>query len=394
MNGIGPAQEYMKEHGIDGWLLYDFRGNNPVFARALGGKTRATSRRSYCFIPNNGTPTLLVHGLDHLLFTDVDARKVQYTSWQEMAERLEALMQRCTRIAMEYSPFCAIPMNAWVDAGTVELVRKLGKEVVPSADLFQMAYAAWSEEALRAHLRACGMVATTKDAAFAKIGEKLTLGESVTEYTIQQFIRQRFAEHRLVTDHGPIVAVNAHSGDPHYEPSEESAAPIQRGDWVLIDLWAKEDGPNGVYSDITWVGYCGEQAPDKHQRVFNVVRQARDEAVDAVQQAWHDGDTIKGWQADQVARDVIIEAGYGKYFTHRTGHSMGISPTPHALGVNLDNLETHDTRAILPGVGFSVEPGIYLPEEFGVRLEIDVYVHPQGGPTVTTPVQEEIILIG
>ena len=210
---------------------------------------------------------------------------------------------------------------------------------------------------------------------------------------MQQFIRARFEAHGLVTDHGPIVGVNAHSGDPHYEPSAENHAPIQKGDWVLIDLWAKHPHDEGVYSDVTWCGYAGEgEVPAKHQEVFDTVLGARDAVIDFVQNAWNEGIPIQGWQADMAARDYIDEAGYGDYFIHRTGHSMGISPSPHALGVNLDNLETHDTREILPGVGFSVEPGIYLPD-FGVRSEVDMYVDPEKGPVVTTPIQREVIRI-
>jgi Xaa-Pro aminopeptidase len=242
------------------------------------------------------------------------------------------------------------------------------------------------------HRKACVEVDAVKDAAFSRIGEFLRAGEPVTEYEIQQFIREQFDRRDLYIDHGPIVAVNAHSGDPHYEPTAGRHAPILEGDWILIDLWAKYRDPLAVYCDITWTGYAGSRVPMKHQEVFDIVTGARDAVVEAVQQAWREEVTIQGWQLDRAARDFITGRGYGEFFAHRTGHSMGVSPTAHALGVNLDDLETHDTRAILPGVGFSVEPGIYLPE-FGVRSEIDMYVDPDEGPVVTTSIQREIIRV-
>jgi len=382
----------MGRQAIDGWLLYDFRGSNPVFWRLLGMQ-QATSRRNYLFVPARGEARLLVHGLDKLLFDGAPFAMDRYTSWQEMQAWMRRALDSCNRVAMEYSPGGAIPMHSWVDAGTVEQVRALGVEVVSSANLFQVAAASWSPEAVASHRRACAGVAEAKDAAFAYIGQQLRAGAAVTEYDVQQFIREQFDRHGLITDHGPIVAVNAHSGDPHYEPTAEQHAAIQAGDWVLIDLWARFPGEQDVFSDITWVGYVGEAVPERHQQVYQAVTGARDAVVSGIQQAWRDGITIQGWQADMMARQHIEQAGYGDYFVHRTGHSMGPGASVHALGVNLDNLETHDTREILPGVGFSVEPGIYLPE-FGVRSEIDVYVDPDAGPVVTTPIQREIIRIG
>ena len=386
------AQAYMREQAIDAWLLYDFRNSNPVFWQLLGTR-EATSRRNFILVPQRGEPRLLAHGLDKLLFGGAPFAMETYTSWQEMGAWLRRALEAANRAAMEYSPGGAIPMHSWVDAGTVEQVRALGVEVVSSANLFQVAAASWSDAALASHRRACEAVLAVKDEAFAYITEKLRAGDAVDEYEVQQFIREQFSARGLVTDHGPIVAVNAHSGDPHFEPSADEHAPIRQGDWVLIDLWAKEPGPDGIFCDVTWVGYVGEDVPERHREVYEAVAGARDAVVERLEQAWQDGETLQGWQADQVARDHIAEAGYGDYFVHRTGHSMGPSPTPHALGVNLDNLETHDTREILPGVGFSVEPGIYLPE-FGVRSEIDVYMDPDAGPTVTTAIQREIIRIG
>lgn len=391
MTNLDAAQTYMREQAIDGWLCYDFRESNPVFWHLLGFHA-APTRRNWLFIPARGDATLLVHGLDKLLFTKSDVEQVRYTSWQEMEEWLRERLSGCGRVAMEYSPGGAIPMHSFVDAGTVDLIRALGAEVVSSANLFQVAAASWSEASVASHERACETVLGIKDAAFQRIGDRLRAGEDVTEYEIQRFIQEQFDQHDLVFDHGPIVAVNAHSGDPHYEPSAEEHAAITAGDWVLIDLWAKEPGDEGVYCDVTWCGYVGEDVPEHHQEVFDTVLAARDAAVEFVQGAWSRGEPMQGWQADRAARDVIDEAGYGDYFVHRTGHSMGPSPSPHALGVNLDDLETHDTREIIPGVGFSVEPGIYLPA-FGVRSEIDMYVDPNDGPIVTTAMQQEVIRI-
>ena len=391
MDVISKAQTYMKDHAIDGWLLYDFRGSNPVFWQTLGTQ-HPTSRRNFVWIPAKGEACVMAHSLDKLEFNDVDLPRKIYVTWQEMHTTLRTLMDGCGRVAMEYSPGNAIPMHAWVDAGTIELVRAMGVEVVSSANLFQVAATAWSPQSVALHQKACLEVNAVKDAAFARIGDKLKAGDSVNEYEIQQFIREQFDQRNLYIDHGPIVAVNEHSGDPHFEPSADNHSEIKKGDWVLIDLWAKYRDAPAVYCDITWTGFAGSDVPEKHQQIFDIVIGARDAVVDSVQQAWRDQVTLQGWQLDRVARDFITARGYGEYFAHRTGHSMGVSPTAHALGVNLDDLETHDTRAILPGVGFSVEPGIYLPE-FGVRSEIDMYVDPAEGPVVTTSIQREIIRI-
>ena len=333
---------------------------------------------------------MFAHTVDKLEFSDAPIPVKTYTTWQEMGVRLREIMAGCSRVAMEYSPGGAIPMHSFVDAGTVEMVRALGFDVISSAALFQYAATAWSEESVQLHDKACTQVNEVKDLAFARIGELIRVGESVTEYDIQQFIRTQFDQRGLITDHGPIVAVNAHSGDCHFEPSAENHAPIHKGDWVLIDLWAKYPDEAAVYCDITWTGFVGTDVPAKHQEVFNIVTGARDKVINTLNTAWANKESLQGWQLDRAARDHIDAAGYGDYFIHRTGHSMGISPSAHALGMNLDDLETHDTRAVLPGIGFSVEPGIYLPE-FGVRSEIDMRIDPTDGPVVTTAIQREVI---
>jgi Xaa-Pro aminopeptidase len=391
MDVLEKARVYLKSQSLGGWLLFDFRASNPVFGHVLGG-SRQTSRRSYLWIPAEGEARLLVSGLDRNLFREAGVPVVLYSGRVEMEAALRQFLAGAGRVAMEYSPMGAIPMHSWVDAGTYEFVRSLGVEVVSSADLFQAAATAWTKGSVESHKRACRIVNMVKDEAFAFIGDQLRSGRKLTEYDVQQFIRRGFEANGLVTVHGPIVAVNAHSGDPHYEPTATERAPIRRGDWVLIDLWAKENTPLAVYCDITWTGYAGPDVPARHREVYEVVNGARNAVIERLQADWKAGNPLQGWQLDRVARDHIARAGYGDFFTHRTGHSMGPGPTPHALGMNLDDLETHDTRAVLPGIGFSVEPGIYLPE-FGVRSEVDVYVDPERGPTVTTTVQWEPVRI-
>jgi Xaa-Pro dipeptidase len=391
MLDLERAQTYMRESAIDGWLIYDFRGHNPVMAQ-VAGAGKFVTRRNFLFIPRQGKMSVIAHFIDRDQFAGLDASIESYAGWPEMIDQLRTALGDCNRIAMEYSPGGAIPAMAWVDGGTLELIRSLGVEIVSSADLFQVAAATWPKAALDSHLSASQAVAATKDAAFDYIRHSLQAGRSLTEYDVQEFIMQQFREQGLETEHRPIVAVNANSGNPHYEPTQQRHLPIAKGDWVLIDLWARHPGGQDVFADITWVAYAGDRVPEKYQSVFEIVKTARDRVVARLEAAWAAGERMQGWQVDMVARDYIAEAGYGQDFKHRTGHSMGPGTTVHALGVNLDNLETHDTRSILPGIGFSVEPGIYLPE-FGVRSEINVYVDPDQGPTVTTPPQEEIILL-
>lgn len=383
------AQTYMRENAIDAWLIYDFRGHNPVLSQ-VAGEGKFTTRRNFLFIPSNGEMTVIAHIIDRDQFTNLDCPIESYTAWPEIPDRLKQLLKGSRRVAMEYSPGGAIPTMTWVDGGTLELIRSLGVEVVSSADLFQVAAATWSKEALDSHLRASREVAAIKDAAFDYVRETIQAGQALTEYHVQEFIMGEFQDRNLETEHPPVVAVNENSSNPHYAPTSDQHLPITKGDWVLIDLWARYPGDQNVFADMTWVAYVGENVPAKYQTIFEVVKTARDRVVARLKEAWDAKESLQGWQVDMVARDYINQAGYGSYFVHRTGHSMGPGALVHALGVNLDNLETHDTRRILAGVGFSVEPGIYLPE-FGVRLEIDVYVEPTEGPTVTTPVQEEII---
>lgn len=391
MNAIAAAQTFMRQQHIDAWLVYDFRGNNPVLAQLVPGK-RWTTRRALLLVPADGEPTLLAHGIDRAQFESATVKKEVYLSWRDLIAWLANHLEGRARVAMEYAPGGTLPVASIVDAGTVELIRALGVEVVSSANLVQTSVAVWSPEVCAAHEAACAAVGRTKDGAFDLIRQRVAANQPINEYEVQQAIMQAFAAAKLETTEPPIVAVNAHSGDPHFEPSAKSPAPIRRGDWVLIDLWAHQPGEENVYSDITWVGFVGRDVPAKHRAVFNMVKAARDASLACAVNAWKAKQPVQGWQLDRAASDTIKNAGYEQYIRHRTGHSLSPGPLVHGLGMNLDDLETHDTRAMLPGLGFTIEPGIYLPE-FGVRLEIDVFVDPQRGPRPTSGLQDDIILL-
>jgi Xaa-Pro dipeptidase len=318
--------------------------------------------------------------------------RLGYRSWQEMQERLTVLLAGYRRIAVEYAPEGSIPAVSWIDGGTLDLLRSWGLEIVSSADLVQVAATAWDDRALTSHLQASALVAAIKDQAFQLIRQAHRRQACVTDYDVQQFILQEFARLALETENRPIVAANAHSGNPHYEPTSDGAAPIRPGDWILIDLWARVPGERNVFADITWAGFAGSAVPPAMQVVFDVVTAARDRVIARLTEAWQRGDRLQGWQLDQVAREHIAAAGYGDHFVHQTGHSLAPGGRLHGWGVNLDNLQTHDTRAILPRTGFSIEPGIYLAA-FGVRSEVNVFVDPLAGPRVTTPIQREVVLL-
>jgi len=388
MLDLRNAQSRMQKDLIDAWVIYDFRGSNPLLWQVIGRK-KSTTRRSFLVIPAGTTPRLLAHIVDKEQFSEINVPAEYYVGWEDMQRMIREMLRSCHKVAMEYSPNGSIPTMSWVDGGTLELIRSLGMEVVSSADLFQSMGAAWSDDALKSHLEVTKTVSAIKDKAFAHITQTIRSGISLTEYDVQKFIMWEFERRHLETEDHPIVAVNANSGNPHYEPTAQMKSEIRRGDWVLIDLWARFPGEQNVFSDITWVGYMDREVPIKYQAVFNIVREARDLVVERLKEAWDRGDNVEGWELDMVARNHIQRAGHGKHFLHRTGHSLGPGSSLHALGVNLDNLETHDTRRILVGNGFSVEPGIYLTD-FGVRSEINVYVS-EKGPIVTTPVQNEIV---
>jgi Xaa-Pro aminopeptidase len=391
-----PAlRQALGELGLDGWLLYDFHGQNPTALHVLGLGGKMLTRRFFLLLPRDGEPVLLAHAIEQSQFPpEVPGRRERYASWQSLHDgltRMISALPRGARLAMEYHPGGAIPTLSRVDAGTLELVRSLGVEVVSSADLVQRFLARLDDAQVESHRRALLAVDAAKDAAFARISEALRLGETLTETDVQAFLMERFASADLETDHPPIVAVNAHAADPHYAPSRATASPIRRGDLVLIDLWARGKGPRDVYADITWVGFCGERPPERLESIFRIVADARDAGLDALARAHREGRTLAGFEVDRVVRDRIAAAGFGDRFVHRTGHS--IETRVHGDGANLDDLETHDTRPLVTGLAFSIEPGIYLPAEgLGVRTEIDVFLAADG-PKVFSPIQREIVSI-
>ena len=385
-NMLRDAREFMQAESLPGWLIYDYLGCNPVLNQVATPSGHVT-RPVFLYVPADGEPRLLTHHVDAGKFAAAGVETVVYSSRSSLETALQGALASVHRVAMEYSPRNGLPRVSRVDAGTVELVRSMGPEVVSSADLMQYATQRWSPEQLAGHLRAADSLGRIVNEAFALIGQRLA--EYPTEFEIAEFIRRRFSEERLTTTDGPIVSTNAHCSDPHYEPTQSGSSVISPGDWVLIDLWAREDTPGSVYADITWTAYVGATPPQRHAEVFSIVLGARDAALAFLQEQHSLGDSVQGWQVDDVARRHISDRGYGDYFTHRLGHS--IYHTVHGEGVNLDNFETHDTRRIIPGVGFSIEPGIYLPE-FGVRSEIDAYMSDYG-PFASSPVQREIVLI-
>jgi Xaa-Pro dipeptidase len=377
-------QEALRRQKLDGWLFFDHHQRDPLAYRVLGFQPlRHVTRRWYYLIPATGQPRGLVHRIEAGIIDSLPGDKLQYSSWQEQHAELARLLKGLTRVAMQYSPLCAVPYVAMVDAGTVELVRAQGVEVSSSAELIQEFEACHTDEQFATHLEAGRRVDKVCAEAFRFIGEKLSGG--VDELTVQHWVREQFRKAGMVTDSGPIVGVNGHAGNPHYEPTPETNAQIHPGDFVLLDMWAKLDQPDAIYYDITWTGFCGEP-PDRVRQVFEIVRDARDRAIDAVKSKRD----LRGFEVDDAARNYILEHGFGDRFVHRTGHSIGTEV--HGTGANMDNLETHDERRILPGALFSIEPGIYL-EDFGVRSEVDVFVTANSAST-TGAVQRELVRIG
>ncbi len=381
------AQDFMAEDQIPGWLVFDYRESNPIFRQVIKPSGHVT-RPCYFYLPAQGRPQLLTHHVDAGKFAESGVECVVYSNRDTMITALSELLSGASRLAMEYSPMNQLPRVSRVDAGTVELVRSLGVEVVSSADLMQAATHRWTPEQYADHHTTALKLGRIVNEAFAHAAERL--GQEVTEHDVAEFIRQRFVEESIASPDGPIVAVNANASDPHYEPSPLLHSPIRPGDWLLIDLWAKGTVPGSVYADITWCAYAGDKVPARHQEIFDIVIGARDAAVEYLYDAHLRGEPVLGWQADRVARDHIESRGYGRWFTHRLGHSIGFEV--HSEAVNLDGFETYDTRRIIPGVCFSVEPGIYLPE-FGVRSEIDVFMS-ENGPHPSSPVQREVVLMG
>lgn len=385
-----PAiQAALREHNIDAWLFYDHHHRDPIAYRVLGLPTSLmVTRRWFYLIPAQGEPTKLVHKIEAGHLDSLPGSKQQYSGWQELFANIKDFLGNHNKIAMQYSPNNSVFTVSLVDAGTVEIVRGLGKNVVSSADLVAQFEATWSEDQIKSHFEARDAIDSITAAAFQEIGRRARNG-GTTEHAMQQWFMEAFNRENLVTDDPPIVAVNANSGNPHYEPRADRPAAIREGDFVLLDVWGKKNTPGAVYYDITWTGFIGIAPSDKQREVFETVRGARDAGVRTVLDAISAGQRIAGWQVDRATRDHIKKAGYGDYFIHRTGHSIGTDV--HANGANMDDLEVHDERQILPNSCFSIEPGIYLPE-FGVRTEVNVLVRP-GRAEVTGKIQREIVTI-
>ena len=387
---LAEIQAQLRAEGLDGWLFFDHHRRDPIAYRVLGFAPRQhITRRWHYLIPADGEPVKLVHRIESRMLDALPGERRVYSGWQELRSALGALLAGRRRVAMQYSPDCMIPYISLVDAGTVELVRSLGVEVMSSAGLVQHFEARWTPEQLEMHLEAGRRVDQVRGESFEEIGRRVRAEGSVEEVAIRDFVRRRFADLGVAAEDGPIVGVNANSGNPHYEPSEQVTSPIRPGDFVLLDMWAKLTVPQSVYYDITWTGYVGAEPPERIQEIFGIVTAARDHAVEFIRAAIAGRRTIRGWEVDDVARGVIAGRGFGEWFTHRTGHSIG--EDIHGNGANMDNLETHDERPIVAGTCFSIEPGIYLPE-FGVRSEVNVYVD-DSEAGVTGETQQDLVLI-
>jgi len=387
MVDIGEMQKDLRGAKLDGWLFYDFRGRDPIAHRILDLPPGMRTRRWFYFVPAKGTPKKLVHKIEAGALASVPGDTLYYAGQKELRDNLKKTIGKAKKVAMQYSPKNAIPYVAMVDAGTVELVRSLGAKVLSSADLVQKYEACWSQAQLESHLAAGRAIDRIVREAFDHTAKCVKEKQPVTEYDLQQFLLRKFEEAGIVTEEGPDVAVNANASDPHYGPTREKSSPIREGDLLLLDVWGKQKGAGSVYYDITWMGYLGATVPEKYAKVFRVLREARDRAVELIRSSVKAKKPLQGWQVDKAARSVVEKAGYGKYFFHRTGHNIGTSV--HGNGVNMDGLETQDERHLIPHTCNSVEPGIYLPE-FGMRTEVDVYVDEKDA-RVTGAVQTEIL---
>jgi Xaa-Pro aminopeptidase len=389
---VAAIQETLREDGLDGWLLYDFHGSNPIAARLAGLTNGAhmTTRRWYYLIPSSGSPRALVHAIEKHNLDGLPGGKTIYAGRQDLDAGLSELLRGVRRVAMEYSPQGAIPYLSRVDAGTAEMIRSRGVEIVSSGDLVQRFEAAWSPAQLVTHRRASEALYRVKDRAFDSARRALERGDRMTEYDLQQQMVRWFEEEGLVSDSPPVVAIGANSGDPHYLPSPDRAKEITTDQVLLLDLWGKLREPGAVFADITWVGFTGTEIPVEAARAFDAIVRARDAAVALVEEAAMTGRQLHGWEVDRAARAVLEQSGFGDHILHRTGHSLGESV--HGNGVHLDDYETHDDRRILPGAGFTVEPGLYF-DTFGVRTEINVF-RGERDAGVTGPRQMELVTFG
>ncbi len=387
---LAAIQQALRENKIDGWLFYDHHHRDPLAYSILGLDPHMhVTRRWYYFIPATGEPKKLVHRIESFRLDNLPGTKTAYSSWQELESQLQTLLTGATRIAMQYSPRNAIMYVSMVDAGTIELLRSFGKEPVTSADLVSHFEAVLTDAQLATHYVAQKHIDQILDAAWKEIGTRARNG--TTEYAMVQYLQEGLSRANLIWEHGPNVSAGPNSADSHYEPTAAKSRTIGKGDFVLIDIWGKlANDPTAVWYDITWTGVVGREPTEREQLIFTTVRDARDASIKAVQDAFAANQPIAGWQADDASRNVIRKAGFGDWFTHRTGHNIG--PELHGNGAHLDNLETHDERLILPNTCFSVEPGLYFPGEFGVRSEVDMIAR-KGKAEVSGRIQTELVRI-
>ena len=389
---VSAVQEALRAEGLDGWLLYDFHGSNPIAARLADtlGEGKMTTRRWFYLIPASGEPRGLVHAIERHNLDALPGRKTVYAGREQLEEGLTDLMGGLRRVAMEYSPNCAIPYISRVDGGTLELVRGRGVDVRSSGDLVQRFEARWDAPSLASHRHAAAALYGIKDRAFDAIARRTREKVPTREYDVQQLMVGWFRDAGLISDADPVVAAQDNAGNPHYMPTAATSRNIGPGELVLLDLWGKLKQPGAVYADITWVAFTGRAVPNEMARAFSAVRAARDRAVELVCEAMRVRRELRGWQVDRAAREVLLQAGYGKHILHRTGHSLGTEV--HGNGVHMDDFESHDDRRLLPGSGFTVEPGLYF-ETFGVRTEVNVYLG-EAEAEVTGATQAEIIALG
>ncbi|MBM4175442.1 MAG: aminopeptidase P family protein [Ignavibacteria bacterium] len=388
---IKQIQEQLKRNKFDGWLFYDFHNRDHLAYRILGLENKHTTRRWFYFIPVKGEPKKLVSAVESTKLDSLPGKKSIYLAWTEQHRLLKQILGSPKKIAMQYSSKNNIPYVSIVDAGTIELIKSLGHKISSSADLISIFEALIDERGYQLHKEAQQDIDEIRKDAFNQIRESIDSGKKLTEWELQQYIMQRFSENNLITSAEPIVGINDNPADPHFEPKKEGDYYFKEGDTVLIDLWAKKNVEGGIYYDITWVGYVGHNPPQKYINIFEAVKAARNAAVDFVKENFSKGKKCYGWQVDDVCRNVVKKAGFGKYFIHRTGHSIG--EETHGNGPNIDNLETKDERMLMPGCMFSIEPGIYIKGEMAVRTEINMFINHNGSAEVTGEIQDEIILI-
>lgn len=387
---IKAIQTELKKAKIDGWLFYDFHNRDSLAYKILGLENKHTTRRWYYFIPAKGEPKKLVSAVESTKLDLLPGKKFVYLPYEEQHKLLKKILGNSKTIAMQYSPKNNIPYVSLVDGGTIELIKSLGYKIVSSANLISIFEALVDEKGYQLHKEAQKDIDEIRKLAFDKIREAINSNQKLTEYELQQFIMERFREKNLYTNAEPIVGINDHPANPHFEPRPDGYY-FKEGDMVLIDLWAKKNVEGGIYYDITWVGYVGSNPPEKYLKIFEVAKNARDAAINFIQDNLSKKKKVYGWQVDDICRNVIKKAGFGKYFIHRTGHSIG--EETHGNGPNIDNLETKDERELMPGCLFSIEPGIYLPNEMAVRTEVNVYIHKNYTAEVTGEIQTEMILI-